>query len=259
MPPVNTSASPTDVDNEATAELPVLDVAAYESTLKDPVSHTDTLGCCRPACSRRVRPPATPPRKCRATGDHAARAAPTTSITAARTKCRDALQAAANPPARPPGRQRFRHPHRCPRRLPCPWPRMRRARHRADPGADHAAAFTAAHRRVAHGTGHRRTAHRRAQRTCAHRRCRARRGGCARQCRGRAVARAAGHAPGVSCTRRKNGSPCSARTSRNSKTSCSRARIASRRSSKLGVAAHGKSRPAGEDRSSAAKFSTATP
>jgi hypothetical protein len=42
MPPVNTSASPTDVDNEATAELPVLDVAAYESTLNDPVAHTDT-------------------------------------------------------------------------------------------------------------------------------------------------------------------------------------------------------------------------
>ena len=33
MPPVNTSASSPDVDNEATAELPVLDVAAYESTL----------------------------------------------------------------------------------------------------------------------------------------------------------------------------------------------------------------------------------
>ena len=42
MPPVNTSASATDVDNEATAELPVLDVAAYESTLNDPVAHTDT-------------------------------------------------------------------------------------------------------------------------------------------------------------------------------------------------------------------------
>jgi hypothetical protein len=42
MPPVNTSASPTDVDNEATAELPVLDVAAYESSLSDSVSHTDT-------------------------------------------------------------------------------------------------------------------------------------------------------------------------------------------------------------------------
>ncbi len=39
MPPVNTSASPTDVDNEATAELPVLDVAAYESTLNE---HADT-------------------------------------------------------------------------------------------------------------------------------------------------------------------------------------------------------------------------
>ena len=42
MPPVNTSASPSDVDNEATAELPVLDVAAYESTLNDPIAHTDT-------------------------------------------------------------------------------------------------------------------------------------------------------------------------------------------------------------------------
>ena len=42
MSPVNTSASPSDVDNEATAELPVLDVAAYESSLNDPISHTDT-------------------------------------------------------------------------------------------------------------------------------------------------------------------------------------------------------------------------
>jgi len=42
MPPVNTSASPSDVDNEATAELPVLDVAAYESTLNDAISHTDS-------------------------------------------------------------------------------------------------------------------------------------------------------------------------------------------------------------------------
>jgi hypothetical protein len=42
MPPVNSSASPSDVDNEATAELPVLDVAAYESTLNDPIAHTDT-------------------------------------------------------------------------------------------------------------------------------------------------------------------------------------------------------------------------
>ena len=35
MPPVKTVASSTDVDNEATAELPVLDVAAYEATLDD--------------------------------------------------------------------------------------------------------------------------------------------------------------------------------------------------------------------------------
>ena len=42
MPPVNTSASPTDVDNEVTAELPVLDVAAYEATLNEPVAPTDT-------------------------------------------------------------------------------------------------------------------------------------------------------------------------------------------------------------------------
>ena len=39
MSPANTSASPTDVDNEATAELPVLDVAAYESSLNE---HTDS-------------------------------------------------------------------------------------------------------------------------------------------------------------------------------------------------------------------------
>ena len=42
MPPVNTSASSTEVDNEATAELPVLDVAAYESTLNESVASTDT-------------------------------------------------------------------------------------------------------------------------------------------------------------------------------------------------------------------------
>lgn len=42
MPPVNTSASPTDVDNEVTAELPVLDVAAYEATLNESVPPTDT-------------------------------------------------------------------------------------------------------------------------------------------------------------------------------------------------------------------------
>ena len=42
MPPVNTSASPTDVDNETTAELPVLDVTAYESSLTESNGHTDT-------------------------------------------------------------------------------------------------------------------------------------------------------------------------------------------------------------------------
>jgi predicted nucleic acid-binding Zn-ribbon protein len=45
MAPVYTGASPTDVDNEATAELPVLDVAAFEASLNeeaDGVSHTDT-------------------------------------------------------------------------------------------------------------------------------------------------------------------------------------------------------------------------
>ncbi|MEO8019103.1 MAG: FHA domain-containing protein [Pseudomonadota bacterium] len=36
MPPVITSAPATDVDNEATAELPVLDVAAYEAALNEP-------------------------------------------------------------------------------------------------------------------------------------------------------------------------------------------------------------------------------
>jgi len=41
MATVNTSASSTDVDNEATAELPVLDIAAYESTLET-VAHTDS-------------------------------------------------------------------------------------------------------------------------------------------------------------------------------------------------------------------------
>ncbi len=40
MPPVKTSASHPEVDNEITAELPVLDVAAYEATL-DTSSHTD--------------------------------------------------------------------------------------------------------------------------------------------------------------------------------------------------------------------------
>jgi hypothetical protein len=41
MQPVQ-SASPSEGDNEATAELPVLDVAAYEATLGDPVANTDT-------------------------------------------------------------------------------------------------------------------------------------------------------------------------------------------------------------------------
>ncbi len=42
MPPVNTNTSAPDVDHEATAELPVLDVAAYESTLDDVAGHSDT-------------------------------------------------------------------------------------------------------------------------------------------------------------------------------------------------------------------------
>ena len=44
MPPVKTVASSTDVDNDATAELPVLDVAAYEATLdeSESISNTDT-------------------------------------------------------------------------------------------------------------------------------------------------------------------------------------------------------------------------
>jgi hypothetical protein len=42
MPPVKTAASSTDVDNEATAELPVLDVAAYETALGEAAASTDT-------------------------------------------------------------------------------------------------------------------------------------------------------------------------------------------------------------------------
>ena len=42
MPPVKTVASSTDVDNDATAELPVLDVAAYEATLDPSINNTDT-------------------------------------------------------------------------------------------------------------------------------------------------------------------------------------------------------------------------
>jgi hypothetical protein len=43
MPPVKTVASPPDVDNEATAELPVLDVAAYEATLNETINSTDSF------------------------------------------------------------------------------------------------------------------------------------------------------------------------------------------------------------------------
>ena len=42
MPPVKTVASSSDVDNDATAELPVLDVAAYEATLGESIANTDT-------------------------------------------------------------------------------------------------------------------------------------------------------------------------------------------------------------------------
>lgn len=42
MAPVNPSSTSPEVDNEATAELPVLDVAAYEATLNEPLAHTDT-------------------------------------------------------------------------------------------------------------------------------------------------------------------------------------------------------------------------
>jgi FHA domain len=57
MPPVNSVPS-SDADNEATAELPVLDVAAYESTLSEAdaeMAHTDTWvlpsGTFKPAAS----------------------------------------------------------------------------------------------------------------------------------------------------------------------------------------------------------------
>ena len=61
MPPVNTSASPSDVDNEATAELPVLDVAAYESDAERShrahryLDSADGRADCRPA-SATVKP-----------------------------------------------------------------------------------------------------------------------------------------------------------------------------------------------------------
>src|SRR3954471_4221892 len=42
MPPVKTAASSSDVDNDATAELPVLDVAAYEATVGESTGSTDS-------------------------------------------------------------------------------------------------------------------------------------------------------------------------------------------------------------------------
>jgi hypothetical protein len=42
MQPVQSASPSGDGDNEATAELPVLDVAAYEATLGDPIANTDT-------------------------------------------------------------------------------------------------------------------------------------------------------------------------------------------------------------------------
>ena len=56
MPPVKTVASSTDVDNDATAELPVLDVAAYEATLDQSISSTDTWSV--PAISSALAPSA---------------------------------------------------------------------------------------------------------------------------------------------------------------------------------------------------------
>ena len=56
MPPVKTAASSSDVDTEATAELPVLDVAAYESTLNDPIASTDTWAAPAPGAVLRGCP-----------------------------------------------------------------------------------------------------------------------------------------------------------------------------------------------------------
>jgi hypothetical protein len=42
MQPVQSASPSHEGDNEATAELPVLDVAAYEATLGDPIANTDT-------------------------------------------------------------------------------------------------------------------------------------------------------------------------------------------------------------------------
>ena len=43
MAPVKPNPTSPEVDNEATAELPVLDIAAYESTLNEPLAHIDTV------------------------------------------------------------------------------------------------------------------------------------------------------------------------------------------------------------------------
>src|SRR5262245_52320811 len=43
MPPVIHVASTLEPDTEATAELPVLDVAAYEAAREDALAHTDKL------------------------------------------------------------------------------------------------------------------------------------------------------------------------------------------------------------------------
>ncbi len=49
MPPVNHVASSAETDCEATAELPVLDVAAYEAALEDTLTRTDSIPTLRPA------------------------------------------------------------------------------------------------------------------------------------------------------------------------------------------------------------------
>jgi hypothetical protein len=49
MSPVNHVAPSVESDSEATAELPVLDVAAYEASLEDTISRTDSIPTLRPA------------------------------------------------------------------------------------------------------------------------------------------------------------------------------------------------------------------
>ncbi len=49
MPPVNHVAPSAETDSEATAELPVLDVAAYEAALEDTLTRTDSIPTLRPA------------------------------------------------------------------------------------------------------------------------------------------------------------------------------------------------------------------